>query len=67
MSKYVIADIDREVCKGGCSSFSTAMRRVLKHIQSKIDTTFPEAEFMEWLDSGTEKPFKWNKNTYHWS
>lgn len=67
MSKYVVAEIDKKVCKGECASLDTAMRRVVKYIKQNIDPSFSADAFNAWLRDGSEKPFKWGKNTYHWS
>lgn len=67
MRKYIIADIDKKVCKGGCASFTTAMRRIEKYIIENIDETFPIEQFKEWYNGDSEKPFIWNKKSYHWS
>lgn len=67
MSKYVIADIDRQVCKGSCISLDTAMRKVQNYIIKHIDATFPCSDFKTWYCSDSDKPFVWNGNRYHWS
>ena len=67
MSKYKINEIDQLVNKDKTLATDTAINRIKAYILKAIDPTFPIHEFDDWCNSDTEKPFKWNKNTYHWS
>lgn len=64
--KYYICQLDQQVNKGKNASLDTALRNVLKYIQKQIDDTFPEREFMDWVDSDSTKAFKWNRNRFYW-
>lgn len=67
MSKYVIADIDKSVCGGGCISLDAAMRKVQNYIIKNIDETFDVDQFKDWYSGESEKPFVWNNNRYYWA
>lgn len=66
MTRHYISEIDRKVNRGqevGCNS---ALRRIQKYIVKHIDETFPPDEFMDWVNSDDEKPFRWNNRLYYW-
>jgi hypothetical protein len=46
--------------------FDVALQKVQNYIKKTIDPSFSESEFEKWCNSDSEKPFKWNKNTYYW-
>lgn len=66
MLKINVCDIDSELHASPCS-FSQAMKDVVAHIQEKYDPSFSEEAFMDWVDSDSEKPFRWNNRLYYWS
>lgn len=66
MTKYFICNIDREANAGKNVSLDTALRNIINHIKEKIDPTFPDDQFERWVDSDSEKPFRWNKRLYFW-
>lgn len=67
MSKINLCELDKELHKQKIVSYPVALRQIARHIAKKIDNSFPEKEFLDWVDSSDDKPFKWNKNIYHWT
>lgn len=65
MTKYYLSSIDTKVNKTivGCDE---ALKNIKQYILQDIDPTFPESEFNKWVDSDSEKPFRWNRNLFYW-
>lgn len=67
MSNVDICELDKKLNQGRCLSAERALKRVEAYIIKTIDPTFPEKEFMDWVDSDSDKPFRWNKVCYYWN
>lgn len=61
-----ICQIDSEINAKKEISAEQSIKRIAKHIVKKIDNSFPEKQFDEWVNSDSEKPFKWKRNSYYW-
>lgn len=67
MTSLYIAEIDQALNSGKSIEPYEALKEVATYIRQKVDSTFPEQEFINWADSDSEKPFRHNRRRYFWS
>jgi hypothetical protein len=67
MTRRNICDIDQRVTQGRIVPARKAIKLVADYIIDNLDPTFPRQDFVNWADSASEKPFRWNKVIYYWS
>lgn len=61
-----VCELDKKINAEKNISAEQSVKNIARHILKKIDETFPEKEFFEWVNSDSEKPFKHNRNSYYW-
>lgn len=66
MKRINVCDIDK-MLNTNTVPLDIALKKIENHIVQEIDPTFPVEEFEAWVDSDTDRPFRWNRKLYLWS